>query len=103
MTEVQAAAAAYACSAATITLLWVLARRNRAQGWFRQRHPNCYVVVENPTPVSQFFALPPQPAALGSQLLALHEAIARDGVTAPGPAVPQDQYVNDSAATAKST
>lgn len=103
MTEAQAAAAAYACSAGTITLLWVLARRNRAAGWFRERHPNCFAAMENPAAVTRFSAAQCAPVALGSQLLALHNAIAQDGVTAPAPAVPQDQYVEDSAATVRST
>jgi hypothetical protein len=102
MTEAQAAAAAYTCSGGTITLLWVLALRNRAQGWFRHRHPNCYTAESEPVS-HDVPALPPSPAALGSQLLALHNAIARESVSRPYTPLPQDQYADDSAAAAKST
>jgi hypothetical protein len=102
MTEVQAAAAAYACSGATITLLWVLARRNRASGWYRQRHPNCFIPLEQSTVASRFSIPDPGPVTVGPQLLALHNAVARHGVTAPAKPVAQDQYVEASAAAVTS-
>ena len=39
-----------ACSALTVTLLWMLARRNRAQGWRRERHPNCFSPLSRSAP-----------------------------------------------------
>jgi hypothetical protein len=41
---------AYACSAVTVTLLWMLVRRNQAQGWRRERHPNCFSPMSRSAP-----------------------------------------------------
>ena len=46
----QAMIGAYACSAVTVTLLWMLVRRNQAQGWRRERHPNCFSPMSRSAP-----------------------------------------------------
>jgi len=102
MTEAQTAAAVYACSAVTITLLWGVALRNRANGWRRERHPNCFMPLDQSTPAGSSSFPRPASVALGPQLLTLHNAIARSGVSRPATPVSQNQYVEDPAAAAKS-
>jgi hypothetical protein len=60
MTEIEAAVWAYMSSALTMVGLWLLALRNRSSGWKRQRHPNCFMPIDNseapgesPSPLSR--------------------------------------------------
>jgi hypothetical protein len=51
MTVLAESVLAYTSSLGGIGLLWYLSARNRAAGWSRRRHPNCYeplpVVLES--------------------------------------------------------
>jgi hypothetical protein len=98
---------AYGCSFGTIAMLHRLALRNLANGWVRERHPNCYepVSARDREPVSVSVSIPasaPMPApepvwdgvensALAMQMLSLANAVGAVTVKPSPSESPQDE------------
>jgi hypothetical protein len=92
---------AYGSSFGTMILLHRLALRNRASGWVRQRHPNCYETVSAQGHEAASASVPasaPEPvrvcvddSALATQMLSLANAVGAVTVKPPSPEAHQDE------------
>jgi hypothetical protein len=73
MTVLAESVLAYTSSLGGVGLLWYLSARNRAEGWRRPRHPNCF----QPLPVALESRQGSEPTQNGTaqQLLALSRSV----------------------------